>query len=109
VLVSEPVAWDVEFRFFVLDRQVRTMSPYLRAGDLAQDETGEWKASSDEVEGALAVANAVIADEAVRLPPAEGHPGHVHCRPSCIEETESSNRLSYPFRLTYNRVGRNGR
>ena len=35
VLVAEPVRWEVEFRCFVLDRRVVTLSAYLRDGELA--------------------------------------------------------------------------
>jgi hypothetical protein len=35
VLLSEVVTWEVEYRCFVLRREVQTMSVYLRNGELA--------------------------------------------------------------------------
>jgi hypothetical protein len=40
VLIAEPVSWEVEYRCFVLERQVLTSSVYLRNGELAQDRDG---------------------------------------------------------------------
>jgi hypothetical protein len=40
VLIAEPVRWRVEYRCFVLERTLATMSPYVRDGDLAQDANG---------------------------------------------------------------------
>lgn len=37
VLVSEAVTWEREYRGFVLDREVRTLSVYLRGGILQRD------------------------------------------------------------------------
>src|SRR5262249_27383312 len=37
VLVSDVVAWEKEFRCFVLDREVRTSSVYLRDGALQRE------------------------------------------------------------------------
>jgi hypothetical protein len=70
VLVSEPVHWDVEYRCFVLDRAVVTLSPYLRHGAVAQGADGSWPGPVDEREQALAYAAEVVASPAVLLPPA---------------------------------------
>jgi ATP-grasp domain, R2K clade family 2 len=70
VLISEPVSWELEFRCFVLDREVRTLSPYLRDGDLVKDEQGRWQASDAEWQEAEAYAREVLADQRVELPPA---------------------------------------
>ncbi len=70
VLQAEPVQWDVEFRCFVLDRTVVTMSPYLRYGELAQAEDGTWLAAPDEAEAAHRFGMRVVGDPLVRLPPA---------------------------------------
>jgi hypothetical protein len=43
VILSEAVVWQVEYRAFVLERQIRALSPYLRFGELAQ-ESGGWPA-----------------------------------------------------------------
>jgi len=68
VLIAEPVTWEVEFRSFVLDRAVLTISPYWRAGQLAQTPEGEW---ADARTGeALEFASRVVADRAFDLPPA---------------------------------------
>ncbi len=68
VLIAEPVCWEVEFRSFVLERAVRTTSVYLRRGQLAQSEDGSW--TDDHVNEARMVAERVVSDPGVALPPA---------------------------------------
>ncbi|WP_437808782.1 ATP-grasp domain-containing protein [Sorangium sp. So ce1078] len=70
VLVSEPVVFEVEFRFFVLEREVAALSPYIRGGEIARTAAGEWEADSAEVQSASASIRAVLADADVELPPA---------------------------------------
>jgi hypothetical protein len=70
VLLAEPVQWEIEFRCFVLERALATMSPYLRAGALVEAEDGSWPASPDETVEAAHYIQAVLADRAVPLPPA---------------------------------------
>lgn len=68
VLVAEPVEWESEFRCFMLDGTVRTLSPYLRCGELAELE--EFRANNDELRDATQFAEAVAADSAGELPSA---------------------------------------
>lgn len=68
ILIAEPVQWEVEFRCFVLERQVATLSPYLRLGELAQSSDGIW--SDDRTEQARVFAQGVVSDNSVDLPPA---------------------------------------
>ncbi len=70
VLVSEPVKWLLEFRCFILDRQLATLSPYLREGELCQAEDGTWTATEREIEQAREFIGRVLADDRVELPPA---------------------------------------
>ncbi len=70
VLLAEPVQWEVEFRCFVLDRTVTTLSPYLREGTLAQADDGSWPVSRSEREEALAYVATLLADGNVHLPAA---------------------------------------
>jgi hypothetical protein len=70
VLWSEPVAWELEYRCFVLDRRVVTLSPYWRGEQLAQAEDGSWPAPDAERDEALAFAGAVLSDPAVDMPEA---------------------------------------
>lgn len=70
VLVATPVVWEVEFRCFVCEGKVETLSPYIRNGDLAQAEDGSWPSSAQEQEDALAFAQRVLDDPAISLPPA---------------------------------------
>jgi hypothetical protein len=65
VLVSECVRWRVEYRCFVLDRQVRTCSIYLRDGQLQRD--FGFAAPDEEVADMLAFARSMLADPEVRL------------------------------------------
>jgi hypothetical protein len=68
VLIAEPVRWEVEFRCFVLDRRVVTVSPYLREGELAQAEDGSW--CDPRTEQAQSFAERVLSDPAVEVLPA---------------------------------------
>lgn len=70
VLVAEPVSWEIEFRCFILERQVATQSVYLIGGELARDETGMWLNTIDEQNGALQFVNTLLIDSIVRMPPA---------------------------------------
>ncbi|MFI0351139.1 ATP-grasp domain-containing protein [Actinomadura sp. 9N407] len=62
VLVADPVTWEVEFRCFVLEGRVVTLSPYLREGELAQGEDGQWHSSPDETSQARDYAAQVLAE-----------------------------------------------
>lgn len=66
VLVAEPVAWEMEFRCFVLDRSPRTMSIYLRHGELQRDQ--EFAATEEELAAATSFVESVLADDRVVLP-----------------------------------------
>ncbi|MEI8194997.1 MAG: ATP-grasp domain-containing protein [Phycisphaerae bacterium] len=68
ILISDPVDWRIEFRTFVLDRQVRTLSPYLRDGELAEDKNGQWPATAEELEAATIFAKQVLTDPEVQMP-----------------------------------------
>ncbi len=68
VLIAEPVVWEVEFRCFVLERQIVTLSAYLRFGELAQKLDGSW--ADDRTGQAQRFAQGVLADKSVELPPA---------------------------------------
>jgi len=68
ILISEPVTWISEFRCFVLDGEVVTLSVYLRDGELADGEEGKWPATETEFAEARAFASLVLST--VDLPPA---------------------------------------
>ena len=70
LLFSEPVTWEVEYRGFVRDRELLTLSPYFRNGILAQTDDGDWQAELEETEEATRFYSALLRDEAVALPPA---------------------------------------
>jgi len=70
VLIAEPVQWVSEFRCFVLDRKVETVSPYLRYGELAQAADGSWPCSESEAQEAFAFAARVLADPTLSFPAA---------------------------------------
>ncbi len=70
VLMSEPVKWEVEYRGFILNREVKTLSPYFRDGNLVQTENGDWPASDEEISEAYDFYRLLLQDESVRLPPA---------------------------------------
>lgn len=70
VLTSEPVCFEVEFRMFVLNREVVTHSAYARFGKVNPEDAEEWPASPEEVDGARAFADVVLRDPMVEIPPA---------------------------------------
>jgi hypothetical protein len=70
VLLAEPVRWEVEYRCFVLERTLTTISVYLRDGKLAQTTSGTWEAEPAEIEQAQAFCQTLLADATVMLPPA---------------------------------------
>lgn len=70
VLVAEPVSWRIEFRAFVLDRHVVTLSPYLREGCLVEQSDGTWAASAEEFVAAEAFCKEVLTDPDFRTPAA---------------------------------------
>lgn len=70
VLIAEPVTWEVEFRCFIREGQIMTLSPYLRDGELALDEQGRYVADPAEYSAARALAEQVLADPALAHPPA---------------------------------------
>jgi hypothetical protein len=70
VLIAEPVAWEIEFRCFILQRELMAFSIYSRDGELAQSEDDSWSASQAENDEALTFANTLLNDETLDLPPA---------------------------------------
>jgi hypothetical protein len=70
VLVAEPVTWDVEFRCFVVGREVATLSASRRNGQSNRSDKGRWPVKIDELLGGLSFARRLLADPAVELPPA---------------------------------------
>ena len=69
VLISEPVEWNAEFRFFVLNGEIQTFSPYSRNGELIQDVNGDWLASEEETEQAVSLCRGLLENFASSLPP----------------------------------------
>ncbi|APR75336.1 Hypothetical protein A7982_00682 [Minicystis rosea] len=70
VLVSEPVVFEIEYRGFIVDRRLATLSPYIRGGAIARTEDGDWEADPTEVAEARACFEAILADPEADLPPA---------------------------------------
>jgi hypothetical protein len=70
VLVSEPVIWEIEYRCFILERELVTHSIYLREGELAKSEDGAWLDTLDEKLAARAFCETLLRDVTVMLPPA---------------------------------------
>jgi ATP-grasp domain, R2K clade family 2 len=66
VLVAEVVVWETEFRCFILDRQIRTISIYLRSGELQREL--DFAATDLELAAAEAFLKQLLADERIELP-----------------------------------------
>ena len=70
ILVSEPVNWEAEFRSFVLDDSVVTVSPYMLNGELAKTDDGVWQHDPSLEEEAQSFAAQMLAASEVPFPPA---------------------------------------
>ena len=66
VLVAEVVRWKKEFRGFVLDRTLRTLSIYLRDGELQRE--CDFTQTDAETREATEFLDAVLADARIDLP-----------------------------------------
>jgi hypothetical protein len=66
VLVAEMLQWEKEFRCFILDREPRTLSIYLRDGELQSE--NDFAAPPEEEVEALEFVRSVLADPRVDLP-----------------------------------------
>jgi hypothetical protein len=70
VLIAEPVRWQIEYRFFVLNQKILTHSPYLRDGSIVETPEGEWPIVLSEQVEALEFAGKILEGTEVSLPPA---------------------------------------
>ena len=66
VLVADVVVWEKEFRCFVLDREPRALSVYLRDGEFQR--ANGFAASDEEIAVAKEFVLSVLADRRVDLP-----------------------------------------
>jgi hypothetical protein len=70
VLIAEPVTWEAEFRCFIVEGKVATISVYMRSGELAQSSDGSWPATEAEIDSAFDFAEIVLGTPGADLPPA---------------------------------------
>ena len=70
ILISEPVIWEIEFRCFIKEGHLMTISPYLDNGNLACDRDGNWYASELDLKEAKEFCQKILIDKAVKIPPA---------------------------------------
>ncbi len=70
VYLSEPVEWLIEFRCFILERTLATLSIYSRNGEIAEDENGMWIATEDEISKATEFINSILNNNNIHMPPA---------------------------------------
>jgi hypothetical protein len=70
VLVQDVVEWTVEYRCFVLNREILTTSAYWRHESLAKDAEGIWSSPPEEASAALRFCESVLQDASVELPAA---------------------------------------
>lgn len=59
VLVSSPVRFRTEYRFFMLEGVAMTGSIYMRDGDIAEGDDGRWSCDPAEMAAAYDFANAI--------------------------------------------------
>ena len=70
MLVQEIVEWTIEYRCFVLDRNVAAVSVYWRDGKLAKSADGEWRATEAELNEASEFCTRMLRDRSVAIPDA---------------------------------------
>lgn len=70
VHVAEQVDWSVEYRCFVLDKRVVTISPYKRHGEIIRDHFDRLSAPNHEVETAKQFCDSVLECPSVASPAA---------------------------------------
>lgn len=70
VLISEPVVFEVEYRFFVLERGIAAGSIYIRGGEIARGGEGEWRADPADTAAATEFLEGMLRDPAAPLPAA---------------------------------------
>ena len=70
VLIAEPVSWDIEFRCFIVERQLAALSIYSRDGQLARDDDDNWLVDAAAQDAASRFVIGLLEDKEVELPPA---------------------------------------
>jgi hypothetical protein len=70
VLVSDPATFDLEYRCFVLKREVVALSPYIRHGWSLRQADGRWPDPGPELGEVTGFCEDFLGDPAVRTPPA---------------------------------------
>jgi len=70
VLVQEVVNWSSEFRCFVADRKVETLSAYWRDGHPAKNEDDLWTAADADLEDARRFCQSVLDESSIPVPKA---------------------------------------
>jgi hypothetical protein len=70
ILISEPVIFETEFRFFIANRKIYSFSPYIKNGQLAKDNEGNWICEPNESQEATDFISKLLTDQRVDLPPA---------------------------------------
>lgn len=70
VIISEPVKWNTEFRFFIANGEIQTFSPYSRNGELIKNANEEWLATIKETENAVNFCQGLIKECPDQIPPA---------------------------------------
>jgi len=68
VLISDIVHWEIEFRCFILDNKVITLSPYLRNHERMETPEGEFIATDREYADAEAFATRVVSTPNIQFP-----------------------------------------
>jgi len=63
VLISKPVEWITEFRCFIADRTLQTLSIYNRNGEL------DFETTNDELQAANSYCQSILDDHSIHLPP----------------------------------------
>lgn len=68
ILVSETVNWKIEFRCFISNCNIKTISSYWCNGESTEQTDGSWKGTIKEYKEATDFCNRVINDSRVKIP-----------------------------------------
>jgi hypothetical protein len=68
VLISEPVKFNLEFRAFILNNKITTISPYMQDEIPLTEEEDDWFAFSTEEAEVVLFLNEMLDDENVKTP-----------------------------------------
>lgn len=69
-MISEPVNWEIEFRCFIHNRQVKAISSYWSNNRSTEQKDGSWYGTESDYRQAKEFCTEVISNSQIKLPDA---------------------------------------